>query len=269
MLYNDLCIGGHKSYFWTRLMALALAIKLRRLPSQDQAVHYRGIKSRLTTVKMHWPGNEKIIDSILSTYEGMVIRVSQRVAEIHHIDKNIDEVIETTRGFFRQLLWQYDLNSVVNFTKFVSDHLFYRVKNYYNRQNRTSAYLETISSAGYEKNRSKISSSGSNDDHIEEDHRVRYVGETPSSLNNKYTNIQSNEDDPRHDRGINRLMAADMWRGMVRHFCEEDIDLVICSDLLNMKQREISSIFGMTQPHVCGARREIINRMRRFMEAEA
>lgn len=253
-------------------MSVGAALKLRRLPlssdEDQQAVHYRGIKSRLTTIKKNWPGNEKIIDSIVATYEGMVVKTAQRVAEINHIEKNIDEVIATVRGFFVQLLWQYDLNSAVNFTKFVGDHLFYRVKNYYKRQNRTSAYIEPLSAAGYEPGRLRMPSTGSNDDHIEEDHRIRYVKDETPALNNKYTNIQSNEDDPRHDRGINRLMAADMWRGIVKHFCEEDIDLIICSDLLNMKQREISSIFGMTQPHVCGAHRTIVDRMKRYVEAE-
>ena len=240
------------------------AIKLR--PADfDKQLHYKGIKSKITTIKKHWPGNEKVIRAIMATYEGMIVNLSQKLAEIYHVEKNIDDVIETVRSFFIQLLWEYDLGENVDFTTYLRDHLFYRVKNFYKRQNGTLAYWEACSPG-----RAKgPEPTGSNDDPTEEDCRIRYVKDSPL-LDNRVENISSSdEDDRRSDSGLRRVMAADMWKSLLKTFDESDIDLIICSDLLNMKQREIGELFGLTQPDVCEARKNIALRMRRFVGVEA
>lgn len=233
------------------------AIKLRA-PNFDKELHYRGIKSKITTIKKHWPGNEKIIQSIISTYEGMIVNLSERIASIFHVRKDIDEVIETVKSFFIQLLWEYDLDENVDFTTYLRDHLFYRVKNYYEKQNGTSAYLETRSSGTMRR-----SESGSNDDLIEKDHKIRCCDK--SMVNRLQYNWSMDSDDLRANSNIRRSVASDTWKGMLREFDEDDIDLIICSYLLKMKQSEISGLFGKTQPRICGIRKNIVKRMRKFV----
>jgi hypothetical protein len=248
MLYNILysevviiLVGGFT------LMALGL------VKAGSRAGHYRGIKSKITLIKKNWPGNEKIIQAIIETYSGMIVNVGQKIGEITHTEKDTDDIIETVKSFFIQLLWEYDISSAVNFTTYVEDHLFYRVKNFYERQNGTTAFLEL-------KSPEKKRRPGSNDDPSDKETKIRYLKDS-ACHSFEYKSIPQNT-----NNDLGRSVASDIWQTMVRNFDEHDIDLIICSDLLKMKQQEIGQIFGVEQPHISDMRKDIFCRMKRFME---
>jgi hypothetical protein len=137
-----------------------------------------------------------------------VLVIAKKVSKLNVVENDINRVVQDTKSFFLELLWEYDTSSCVQFTRYLQRKLYFRVKNFYEKQINTN-------SVSFEE------------------------------------------------------CGLSLCQSLFKHtFPEENINFLLCTEFLKLRQEDVGKLFGVVQPVVSNMRKDIMLKLSEYFQEQ-
>ena len=236
--YRDFILSFVKSYkgkdFSTEIVS-RMYPKIRDCYAKER---YAKIRELLIVIKKDW--KLKDLQTVYKLYQPMVNKIWRKLNSVYGDIIKLDTMQENSFSFFSELVWQYDMQSPVNFTRYLKRKMYFRIKNYYKEE---VDFDRPVLHAGRE-------ACLGNQLHRES----RFTNDCPSHYNN---DVNVNGDLPVGSRqdscAVERSKADESmknkydWHVVINALNEKELDILLCTTFLELRQREIAEIFDTVQ----------------------
>jgi len=235
-------------------------------------VKYARIKDLLILIKKDWKKKKESnvnVEELYGYYQPLVYKIVRQLCFIYKCEAEHVEMKDMCKSFFLELVWQYDTKSCVHFTRYLRRKLYFRLKNFYEVEQRYlinddepyevegNVYRRAKSLIGKRIKKNKKS-------------KCKQLKKIHTKYQMHLDTISEGKLDKQavvvhKENESKRLIKKESWGHILRELKEKEVDFLLCSKLFDLKQREVARIFCTVQTAISRMQKKVYQKVKEIV----